>query len=321
MKSFLTKFGLFALPILIGLIYLFGKPLNKQFAYSYLLESCERSDFLHHQLFEGDSIDIAFLGTSLTLCGIQDDSLESQLNQHKKEKERVVNLGFCRPGRNLHYVILKDLLANHSPKLILIEARFREDRYSHKDFPFIAEIKDLLDQNTFFNLRYPDIFFDALESRWDDSRHSLLALPAPPFDSSQLRPHSYVHVHVKADPMALEKHHQKIIAKYEGILAEGKDLNHQINYRYPLKTVEAMAERAKEADIPIAFYFLKSYGHPAPAPWEMETYEQYGPVWIPPDSIFQSKDNFFDKDHLNDQGGRFLTDWLAGKISTFLERM
>lgn len=321
MKSFLTKFGLFVLPVLIGLIYLFAKPLNKQFAYSYLLESCERSDFLHHQIFESDPIDIAFLGTSVTLCGIQDDSLESRLKRNRNREDRVVNLGFCRPGRNLHYVILKDLLAHHSPELILIETRFQEDRYSHKDFPFVAESRDLLRQNTFFNQRYPETFFEALESRWDDSRHRILKLPQPKVDSFQLRAHSYVHVDVKADPKDLEKHQQGAISKYKRLQEEGKGLSHQISYRYPLKTLEAMAELAKEANVPIVFYYLKSYGHPSPEPWEMESYKQYGQVWIPPDSIFQNKDNFFDNDHLNDQGASFITDWLEGKISTFLDKM
>jgi hypothetical protein len=321
MKAFLTRFGLFVLPVFLGIVLLYWKPINKQFGYSYLLESCERSDFLYHQLFEGKPIDIAFLGTSVTLCGVQDDTLEQRLSRKTGEHLRTVNLGFCRPGRNLHYVFLKDLLANHHPKLILIETRFREDRFSHKDFPFVAEGGDLWNQNILFNQRYPETLLEGLESRWNETRHNVLQIPFQAIDSAQIRPHSYVAVDVKADPNDLGRRQERAAKRYDELQAAGKGLGDKISYRYPRKTLEAMAELAEEANIPIVFYYLKSFGHPATEPWDIDIYRQYGEVWIPPDSIFQKKENFFDQDHLNDQGASLLADWFEGEIAGFLERM
>ncbi len=307
------------LPLLIGTAYLWLMPLNKQFGYSYLLESCGRSDFLYHKLFESDNIDIAFLGTSVTLCGIMDDSLEQRINHQTGKTYHLANLSYCRPGRNLRYVILKDLLAHHKPQLILIEARFREDRFSHKDFPFIAESEDLFSQNILFNQRYPESLVDALECRWDYSRHKLLDIAFEPVDSAQLRPHSYVSVKVTADPQMLQTHQEKTTEKYHRYLEEGRGIADRISYRYPRKVLGEMAALAKEADVPIVFYYLKNYGHPAPEPWEIDVYRQLGPVWIPPDSIFQKKANFSDQDHLNDQGASLLTAWFEGELTAFLE--
>lgn len=320
MKAFLTKFGLFILPVLIGIVILFWLPINKQFAYSHLLQSCERSDFVHHQIFEGEPIDIAFIGTSVTLCGVQDDSLEIGLQKRLGEHLRTVNLGFCRPGRSLQYVILKDLLRQHQPKLILLEVRFQEDRFSHKDFPYVAETPELWGQNFFFNQRYPEAVLTGLKTRWDEKRHQLLQIPLEPIDSSQIRPHSYISVDVKANPDELERLQQKTAQRYQQTVAEGPSLSDQITYRYPRKMIGEIAQLAKERGIPLVFYFFKSYGHLAPQPWDFDLYRQYGEVWQAPDSIFLKKEHYSDQVHLNVYGASLVTDWLEDEIVGFFER-
>lgn len=321
MKAFLTRFGLFVLPVFVGIILLFWKPLNKQFAYSHLLQSCERSDFVYHQIFEGEPIDIAFIGTSVTICGVRDDSLEAGLQKRLGEPLRTVNLGFCRPGRSLQYVMLKDLLAHHHPKLILLEVRFQEDRFSHKDFPYVAESSDLWGQNFLFNQRYPEAVLTGLKTRWDASRHQLLQIPFEAVDSVQIRPHSYIPVDVQANPDELERLQQKTANRYKQTVAEGRSLSDQITYRYPRKMIGEIARLAKEKDIPIVFYFFKSYGHLASEPWELDLYRQYGEVWQAPDSIFLKKEHYTDQVHLNVYGADLVTDWLEDKIVDFLERM
>lgn len=321
MRRFLYHITLFCLPLLVGLVILYWIPRSDRFRYESLLASCERGDFLNHRIFErSEAIDIAFLGTSMTVCGIDDRQIEKMLSEQREMPIKVANLGFCRPGRSLHLAILKDLLTKHHPQLIILEVRFQEDRFSHKDFPALASTSDLWSQAIPFNQRY----FEGLETgtlfRLAHHRNWLMNIPLSSPDSSQLRSHTYQAVSTIADPGELDWYKGAADRKVKAVKLQTQwdHLNHWVTFRYPLKTMESIAKIVQEADIPLIFLYLKSYGHPAQEPTEIEKYRQLGPIWVPPDSIFQNPSHFFDKDHLNQWGAKALSTWLGKAVDEML---
>ena len=124
---------------MLGLAVVLILPYNKQFGYNRMLESCSRGDWLYQRIFKNEiPVDIAFIGSSRTICAVNDSLLESYLGVH------VANLAFCRYGRSLHYSLFKDLLRKKTPEMVVLEIRAEESRFGHPDFAHIADMEDLL---------------------------------------------------------------------------------------------------------------------------------------------------------------------------------
>ena len=137
----LAELAITCLLVLTGLWLVFFLPYDKQYGYHCLLESCGRRVWNYSRIFENKNpVDVAFIGSSRTICAVQDSLLENILPQ----PTQFVNLGFCRYGRSLHYAFVKDLLSRHQPACVVLEVNEKESRFSHPDFPYVADGRDLI---------------------------------------------------------------------------------------------------------------------------------------------------------------------------------
>jgi hypothetical protein len=156
MKKLAKNIILFFLPFLIGIILLFMIPVNKKFSYNFVKGECDnKASWIYHRIFEEEKqIDIAFTGASQTSCAIIDETIEKELTNLSGKNIKVANLGYCRRGRDIQYVMLKDLFEHKKPSVLIIEVAEDEPKKSHPVFPYLAESSDLLQSLIIFNQRY-----------------------------------------------------------------------------------------------------------------------------------------------------------------------
>src|ERR1039457_531719 len=147
MKRILFSIIFFLFP-LIMLVYLI--PVDRRQRFIQLKEDCSyQGIWLYDRIHQNTNpADIVFFGSSHTINGINDEIVEKQLNIPSMH---IVNFGYCRYGVNIYPVLLKEILRSKKPKILFLEVREDENRYSHPVFPYIADTKDIFLATPFFN--------------------------------------------------------------------------------------------------------------------------------------------------------------------------
>ena len=156
MKKLCKRLLLFVFTILV---FLFILPVDRRMQFAGLDQDCANHaiwiyDRIHHN---PKPMDLVFLGSSRSINGIDDEFVEHKLAD---KNINVANLAYCRLGRNLSYLMLKELLKKKQPRYLVLEVREDEDRYSHPVFPYLASSKEILQATPFFNR---DLLSDAIK--------------------------------------------------------------------------------------------------------------------------------------------------------------
>jgi hypothetical protein len=304
MRKLLLHIFLFLLPVLVILLLY---PVDKRLRYVSLKDDCfNHGIWLHDRIFENPTpVDIAFLGSSHTINAIDDHQIEKILEE---KKVHVVNLGYCRLGRNMDYTVLKELLLEKKPKLIIVEVTETENRYGHPIFPYIASQKDVLLPFPFFNRDIIKDAYTAVAFKTELIQEQLLANnPLPAIDDH---------------PYGLSEHtdtaSSELLRKFfkERHQPEEKQssLEHSFYLAFPKAYLEKTAQTCKENSIQLCFVYLPGYGTSLRMPSEMELYKSYGAVLIPPSVIFENTSNWFDENHLNENGTAAVSQWLGEEL-------
>jgi len=90
-------------------------------------------------------IDVAIIGSSRVEAALSAPELAAALGKRLDRPIHVANLAVPYEGRNLHYIIVKELLESHpETRLILISVVERAD-ISHPAFRYVADTRDILD--------------------------------------------------------------------------------------------------------------------------------------------------------------------------------
>lgn len=305
MKRVFFKILLFLLPLVV-LIYLI--PFERRQRFIQLKEDCSWHgiwfyDRIHHN---NTPVDVAFFGSSHTINSIMDEFIEKQLNL---QSAHVVNFGYCRYGVNIYFVLLKEILRSKKPKIIFLEVREDENRYSHPVFPYIADANDIFRATPFFNR-------DLVRDYFNSFLYRLQLLKVQYFKKDSIVPvrsgdFGFMGSKDTASKAFLEK------VKQEHMNPK-VSLNPVVRYfymTYPRIYLKKLSELCIENDIRLSFLYLPEYGSPEKEPLEMMTYRKYGEVLIPPHEIFKDPDNWGDENHLNRAGAEKLSEWVAGQIS------
>lgn len=306
MQRFLKHSILFSLPFFIGIIILYNSPFNKEFGYGYRKNVDCNTSWIYYRLYENPKpIDIAFLGTSHTGCGINDSLLEKLT--HKK----IANLAYCTKGRNIQYPITKDLLATKKPTYVIIEVTEDEYSTSHKDFAYIADVEDVFSPQFAYNPSIFNAFFELLQVRFTYIRQSLKKeqTTTPPFFAEN--DYSYIPFNFTANKNDMERHKKNNAKKYKNKTSFVRKIKISSPKKYLSKTCNLLIEN----NITPIFLYIPSYGTTIKKPLEYDFYKQYGEVWIPPTFIFYNPENWVDGEHLNSNGSQEIAVWLSEKLS------
>ena len=178
MVKLLKKLSFLALIIsafCLGVI--FFAPYSRDYAYSYhpvsASEDGNKLGWAHQRMRE--PIDYAFIGSSHTLRGVNDGCIEAAVRSSGESPAvRVSNLGRNWLGRNLDYLMVKELLERQVTEKIPLGG--------HVLFPILATRDDISDPDNLGNLRLASDLQTAFKSRFDSLVASLCrsAIPGKP---------------------------------------------------------------------------------------------------------------------------------------------
>jgi hypothetical protein len=309
MKKLFIHIFLFLLPVVVILLLY---PVNKRLRYVSLKDDCfNHGIWLHDRIFENATpVDIAFLGSSHTINAIDDHQIETIL---EKKKLHVLNLGYCRLGRNMDYTLLKELLLTKKPMLVILEVTETENRYSHPIFPYIATQKEVLLPSLFFNRDAIKDAYTAVAFKTELIQEQFFAnnsLPA-------LDQHAYGFAG-HADTASKELLTTFFKERHQPEKKQG-GLEHTFYMAFPKAYIEKTVKLCKENNIRLCFLYLPAYGTSYRIPSEMELYQTYGTVLIPPSAIFENTSNWFDENHLNKNGTAIVSQWLGEQLKAIYQ--
>lgn len=313
MKKFRVRLGIFLLPFVTATVILFTRSTDKRFAYHYIEGDCyNHGAWIYDRLYRNPApVSMAFIGSSATIHSVNEEVIDSVLKKKKDlNNYSLCNLGYCRLGMNLNYVLTKDLVSNKNVKYLFLEVRSNEDYYSHPMFPFLAETKDVTAPVLLFNRDLFSDYYDAFKIRMDGVREKIL-YPAGsyPYDSTL---YGYGRSDRTADSVLLDRIKKKRASDFaKRTMATATDFR----LRFPLAYLEKILQLAHEQNIRVIFHYVQHYGSQYPEPQLAGYYKKHGELWIAPQEIFLPPENWMDENHLNDKGAKAYSEWLGEKIA------
>ncbi|MGE0019594.1 MAG: hypothetical protein AB7S72_08015 [Draconibacterium sp.] len=299
MKKFARNIAVFLVPVFIGIILLFTVPVNKKFSYQFVKGECSNiASWIYYRAFENQkSIDIAFSGASHFACGIMDELIENELNSNSDYPITVANLGYCRGGRDVQYIMLKDILKHKKPKILFIEIAEDEPRKSHPVFPFLAESNDLFGSFVFFNQRYFKSLWNGLIVRFEFFKFKLMRETY--FTPDNTSNFGYLHSDQLANPDEMESNKRA----WQNKLNRPKpELIKTIERNYSKHYFTKIVQLANQHKCRVLFFYLPESGSNLKVPLNMKFYETLAPVISLPDTIINNPANWKDPMHFNDTG-------------------
>lgn len=311
MKKLLLHITLFLLPVFFSFLALLVLPLDKKRAYHYLTGDCNgRGAWYYRRLYESATpVDIAFIGSSHTINGINDTLIEQQINVPGKPYRHVTNLGYCRLGRDLSYILVREVLKQKNSGTIILEVMGEEHMLGHPVFPYLAEGSDLLIPATVVNRTYLPHLYDALLARIMYMRQNLWNEEYP-YTYLQRENSGFGTNVFNADTNQLNDFKQRRYARQ----TESHTWKRSISRLFPLSYIRKTAAATSQHRARLIFLYIPPYGSPEKIPIEKALYEEYGELWLPPDTIWQNKSNWYDTDHLNLKGANTLSGWLSEQL-------
>jgi hypothetical protein len=328
MRSFWYYFSLSALTALVVLIAMLFLPHDRYIRWQDMQsESYARLGWIYERIhFDPTPIDVAFIGTSHTLNGIDGAAVADAMTQAWSSRDsrprtfQVTNLAIPAYGRNLHWLIARELLENRKVGMLVLEIFENETRKAHPLFIYPAEVSDVLEAPLFPNLNYfhdivrlpfrqlslfvktiwPEQF--GLRSRFDPTHYD-----GPTVDNTRV-----VQVHGKPltrirdkrlDLVTLEAWRQSR-AKDKNLHMLGQRFD-WLEYRFPAYYVDRILDLAEEKGVPVKFLYLPAYGQPS-LPYDTRLYRGRGDI-ITANDILAKPENWTEFDHLNLYGAAELS--------------
>jgi len=247
-------------------------------------------------------IDLAFIGSSHTINAITEHSIQQAANC---EQLNIVNLGYCRMGRNMSYVLLKELLANKSIKSLVLEVREEEDRYSHPVFPFLASSSDVLGASLLFNRDYLVDHWDHFTYRCQLIQEKVFGQPIP--KGNQTSNYGFM---ASSDTLSIAQA-AEIKKKRAKHTTNQSQLSNSFYRKYPKSYLKRITELCEAEQIQLYFLYLPQYETSVTTPSNAKHYQSTGILLQPPDHLLKDRDNWHDKDHFNINGANKLSKWLG----------
>lgn len=308
----------FALPLLAVAIAIFAIPVDREYAYNYIAKGgCQaRPPWIYKQLFEDSSnIDIAFIGTSHTMGGVDDSFLQAAIDTALHANYVCRNISFCGFGRNFDYLIAKDLLQQKKPKMIVLEVRENESHAGHLSFPYLATGADLITAPKFNQSFIADIYkaflfrlqyLRELITHEDEKRRMEMIDLQFGFNGLANAANSNDLDAALARTIAKEKNK---FARAETVLEAA-----------PMHYVDSISKLAQQNNVQLVLLYLPAYNRVVNDSDIRTKYEKYGIVLIPDSSIFMDKNNWADNEHLNTNAVQKLSPSLANSLINVLRR-
>lgn len=282
--------------------------------------------------FDPTPIDVVIIGPSRTSTGISGPALEAGLARRGRD-ETAVNFSAPENGRDLHWVIFKQVMATKTPKVLVIGIVDNPSRSGHPAYKYIARSEDVIDPGFLFNRDYisnlvylpyrqmllfaaryfPQVF--GLTEHFERKSYR-----GSNFDST-LSYRSGTGRWVERErevPAADLERNRRAYESWANLPSHDRRFA-DIEFGNERTYVRRIAKLAQARGIRIVFLFLPYYRGTSIIQ-ERPFYERYGPIL---DASFLSThaEWFSDIAHLNHSGALVVTDWLAARIAGILAQV
>jgi hypothetical protein len=277
--------------------------------------------------FDPTPIDIAFIGTSHTMNGVNAGVVGAELSRLTGHEVNAVNLAVPQYGRNLHWLLIRDLLLNRKVKLLVLEVGENESRQPHPLFASLGSLADVFGAPLLINLNwlndiarlpmrqvklgvkslFPEEF--GLRGRFDPA-----AYDGHDVDNTDVvQVHGLAMTHVRSshiDPHVLAQQAADFQA-HKQLHMLGEALS-DIEWHFPRYYLNKILTLAHEQGVQVKFLYLPVFGQPH-LPYDMALYRDRGEVLLVGDDILDAPEYWLDLNHFNMYG--------AAKLSARLPRM
>lgn len=280
--------------------------------------------------FDPTPIDVVFVGPSRVGAGVNAPLLSRSLAAEGLPSN-VVNFSLPEAGRNVNFLIVKELLKTKQPKLLVIGVVEKPSRKGHSTFKFLAPARMLVSPGYPTDLNYLSdlVYLPYRQAELLAARVAPGVLgPTDTFDPAAYRGPSVDTTGSIALPDGTVKDgehpasmaelmrgvHKLEAGTHPAILPRAyADLEFG-DERHYLREIVALA---RAHHVKVAFLFLPYYTGPS-VMQEHDFYAQFGPIW---NAGFLADDAslFMDYGHLTRDGAVRLTDWLVAPVSRELK--
>ncbi len=246
-----------------------------------------------------------FMGSSHVYNGVDDSQIAKALGT----PSAAYNAAIPTSGRDLEYVVLRDILQRNRPKRLFIEVRETEERTSHFGFPILASASDVLTAPP--GPSWLSNFLQALQYRFEylTSRVPLLRREDPV--RSQTHEFGFVpNPHQEARDVLLRREEEMKRTKRWRVLPNAfGDLEFAASEDYLLK----LSQLCRAQGIELHFLYLPFLGAPR-EPAQLAFYRRIGTLHEMPDSIRNDARYWSDITHFNATGAKAYTQWLIETV-------
>ena len=311
MKRFLKHIVFWMMPVLAAVILVWQIEVPN--AYRYLFaknEGCDIEWIAARIENQEASLQLVFMGASHTGCGVNDRVINKTINL---PNGAIANLSYCGGNRNIHAEVLKDLLERHKPQKIILDVVRDEPKDSHRDYGFIADTRDVFNAPMLYNGDYLRDVLHNFQVHFFYLQD--LIFNRVPVVPGMTKAYGFNDVfHATASENELEKFRKEEEAKYGKWQSEGFGFWEAKKQNVSLTYIEEFAGVCADAGVELSFLYIPAYGMVAPEPMHAEFYRQHGDLIIPPQTIFRNPEYWIDNQHLNSQGSKQFSIWLAQKL-------
>ncbi len=323
-----TYLLLLATSCAMGLAAMVALPQDKFLRYQALSDGKAATAYWIYERIHMDPtpIDIAFIGSSHTGLSVHTRRLEDALAR-QGITAKAANLYIVKSGVNMQYVIAKELLESRQVKLLVVEMTDTEDRKSHPDFIYLADTMDVLTAPIFVNLDYfpdlvrlpgreVDLFLQSVGQHFGWNKPGVLpAYEGPNLDNAEfIRTldgvrHDRNETHSRAQMEELRVEQERSITP--PLLPAS--LNN-LEYRMPRYYENRILALAGAHHTTVVFLYTPRYGGPT----EPEPYQRYADraQLINPWAQIQDYTLWLDETHLNWEGAKRMTDFVASSLAS-----
>lgn len=291
----------------------------------------KRARWIYERIhYDPAPIDVAIIGPSRSGAAVDSPQLQADLAA-LGDRLNTVNFSLAENGRDLHWVIVEEMLKAKAPKLIVIGVIEKPGRYGHPAYKYVAPAGEVVDPGFPGNLEYlsnlvylpyrqmrlfaaqafPTVF--ALPARFDPARYA---------GSNPVRPATFVagagndvdhEIVLSQAALASQVRRYEAGVRPPVLGARFADIEFGDERTY----VARIAAMARARGIRVAFLFLPYYTGPHVIQ-ERAFYERYGPI-IDASFLSSHADYYSDVAHLNRRGSAVLTHWLAPRVASLID--
>lgn len=290
-----------------------------------------RSQWIYERShFDPQPVDVVFLGPSRIGAGVNAPRLGAALAA-RGLPSNVVNFSLPEAGRNINWIIFRELMQTKRPKLVVIGVMEKPSRFGHSTYKFLAPRADIVnpgyptDFNYFSDLVY--LPYRQAELFAADVAPGVLG-PTKTFDPATYRGHSLDTTGDVVLPDGTVKHANYPASMNElmrGVTKLERGMHPPIlprryadlefgDERHYIRLIVALAH-AHGAQV--AFLFLPYYTGPSELQ-EQDFYDQFGPTWNA-GFLASHPEMYSDYGHLTSPAAADLTDWLVDPVAQALQ--